>query len=29
MECEWNDYEVYYKSKINTDKYKKMFEEGE
>ena len=29
MECDWKDYEVYYISKINADKYKKMFEEGE
>ena len=26
MECDWKDYEVYYKCKINADKYKKMFE---
>ena len=26
MECNWKDYVVYYKCKINADKYKKMFE---
>jgi len=26
MECDWGDYEIYYKSKINVNKYKKMFE---
>jgi len=29
MECDWKDYEVYYKSKINAEKYKEMFEKGE
>ena len=29
IENEWKDYEVYYKCKINADRYKKMFEEGE
>ena len=27
MECDWKDYEVYYKCKINENRYRKMFEE--